>query len=95
MLRGAVSNSAKYATSSTQAAKRVGVVNNTAVSNKKDSEQSKGDLEMLGANGTQTFSTTVWKEKGSKARIDVENPNPGVRAGQIHYQDSNNKKILL
>ena len=35
---------------------------------------------------------TVWKEKGSKARIDVENPNPGVRAGQIHYQDSNNKK---
>lgn len=92
MLRGAVSNSAKYATSSTQAAKRVGVVNNTAVSNKKDSEQSKDDLEMLGANGTQTFSTTVWKEKGSKARIDVENPNPGVRAGQIHYQDSNNKK---
>ena len=71
---------------------RVNVVNNTATSNKKDSEQSKGNSEMLGANGTQTFSTTVWKEKGSKARIDVENPNPGVRAGQIHYQDSNNKK---
>ena len=71
---------------------RVNVVNNTATSNKKDSEQSKGNSEMLGANGTQTFSTTVWKEKGSKARIDVENPNPGVRAGQIYYQDSNNKK---
>ncbi|OOS03860.1 filamentous hemagglutinin [Moraxella cuniculi DSM 21768] len=50
------------------------------------------DLSLLGANGSQFPSTTVWREKGSKARIDVENPAPGVRAGQIHYQDANNKK---
>ena len=48
--------------------------------------------EMLGANGTRLDSTTVWKEQGSKARIDVENPNPGQRAGQVHYQDANNAK---
>ncbi|MGP4864048.1 hypothetical protein ACTXGK_07600 [Psychrobacter sp. T6-5] len=47
---------------------------------------------MLGANGTQTSSKTVWKEKGSKARIDVENPAPGERPGQVHYQDANNAK---
>jgi len=28
---------------------------------------------MLGANGTKIFSSTVWKENGSKARIDIEN----------------------
>lgn len=27
-----------------------------------------------------------------KERIDVENPAPGKRAGQIHYQDSSNNK---
>lgn len=50
---------------------------------------------MFGANGVQTTSKTVWKEKGSKARLDVENPNPGQRPGQIHYQDANNKKYLF
>ncbi len=29
-----------------------------------------------------------------KARIDAENPNPGKRDGQIHYQDENNTKYL-
>ncbi|WP_237179355.1 hypothetical protein [Paenibacillus sp. MMS18-CY102] len=43
----------------------------------------------------QVTSKTVWKETGSKARLDVENPNPGQRAGQIHYQDANNKKYLF
>ena len=47
---------------------------------------------MLGANGTKIFSSTVWKENGSKARIDIENPSPGKRPGQIHYQDQNNIK---
>lgn len=47
---------------------------------------------MLGVNGTRIISTTVWKEQGSRARIDVENPNPGVRPGQIHYQDAQDKK---
>ena len=44
-----------------------------------------------GANETKTARTTDWKSEG-KARIDVENPNPGQRAGQIHYQDTNNTK---
>jgi hypothetical protein len=43
---------------------------------------------MLGANGTQTTSSTVWK-KGAY-RIDVENPAPGVRPGQMHLQEQIN-----
>ncbi|QTH45383.1 hypothetical protein J4772_13800 [Cohnella sp. LGH] len=54
-----------------------------------------GEGEMFGAKGTQVTSKTVWKEQGSKARIDVENPNPGQRPGQIHYQDANNNKYLF
>lgn len=50
---------------------------------------------LFGAKGVQTTSKTIWKENGSKARIDVENPNPGQRPGQIHYQDANNKKYLF
>ncbi|MNI60343.1 hypothetical protein D3C73_1155540 [compost metagenome] len=50
---------------------------------------------MFGAKGVQTTSKTIWKENGSKARIDVENPNPGQRPGQIHFQDANNKKYLF
>ncbi|MCB9228346.1 MAG: hypothetical protein H6618_01910 [Deltaproteobacteria bacterium] len=48
---------------------------------------------MLGQNGVQTTSKTIWKGKG-KERIDVENPNPGQRPGQIHYQDNQNNKYL-
>jgi RHS repeat-associated protein len=46
---------------------------------------------MLGANGTQVTSKTLWN--GEKGRIDVENPNPGQRPGQIHYQDGSGKYI--
>jgi RHS repeat-associated protein len=46
---------------------------------------------MLGANGTQTTSKTLWEN--GKEHIDVENPNPGQRPGQIHYQDGVNKYI--
>ncbi len=48
-----------------------------------------------GQNGTQTASKTVWKEKGSSARIDVENANPGQRDGQIHYQDAKGNKYMF
>ncbi len=48
---------------------------------------------MLGENGVQTSSKTIWKGEG-KARIDVENPNPGQRPGQIHYQDNGGNKYL-
>lgn len=49
------------------------------------------DGKMLGIDGAQTASKTMWRGDG-KSRIDVENPNPGQRAGQIHYQDENNNK---
>ncbi len=49
--------------------------------------------EMLGAGGTQTASKTLWKGNG-KERIDVENPNPGQRPGQVHYQDNKNNKYI-
>ena len=42
---------------------------------------------------TQAALATVWKGEG-KNRIDVENPNPGNRAGQIHYQDNAGNKWL-
>ncbi len=48
---------------------------------------------MLGANGVQTASKTIWKGNG-KERIDVENPNPGQRPGQVHYQDNAGNKYL-
>lgn len=51
-----------------------------------------GTFHMLGEKGTKTASTTMWKEKGSSARIDVENPNPGERPGQLHYQDEKGTK---
>lgn len=46
---------------------------------------------MLGANGTQVTSKTLWQDGAE--RIDVENPNPGQRPGQIHYQDGSGKYI--
>ncbi|WP_387689755.1 DUF637 domain-containing protein [Photorhabdus sp. RM71S] len=47
--------------------------------------------QMIGANGVQVPSKTIWKGVG-KERIDVENPNPGQRAGQLHYQDNQGNK---
>jgi RHS repeat-associated protein len=41
----------------------------------------------LGSNGTKTGSTNVGK--GPQGRVDVENPNPGQRPGQIHFQPNN------
>jgi len=43
--------------------------------------------------GTQVNSKTLWKGKG-KERIDVENPNPSQRPGQIHYQDNKGGKYI-
>jgi hypothetical protein len=52
------------------------------------------DPEKFGARGTKTFSTTVFKGQGRRApRIDVENPNPGQRPGQIHFQQGKEKYL--
>jgi hypothetical protein len=40
---------------------------------------------MVGAGGTQVTSRTLLQN--ADFHIDVENPNPGVRAGQLHLQD--------
>src|SRR5205085_9628681 len=53
---------------------------NTASPNPNDPDKK----PVFGERGTQTTSTTVGKGQGW--RVDVENPNPGQRAGQIHYQ---------
>ena len=41
---------------------------------------------MMGAKGPQITSKTLWEGSDGYERIDVENPNPGKRPGQIHYQ---------
>ena len=46
---------------------------------------------IFGEKGTQTTSTTVGSGKGW--RVDVENPNPGQRPGQIHYQSGDTKLL--
>ena len=65
-----------------------------ALINAKGIKDGKGNTQqapMLGQNGVQTSSKTIWKGVG-KERIDVENPNPGQRPGQVHYQDNKNNK---
>ena len=47
---------------------------------------------MLGWGGTRVTSHTLWESEGS--HIDVENPNPGQRPGQIHFQDASGSKYL-
>jgi RHS repeat-associated protein len=47
---------------------------------------------MMGDKGTQLTSKTVWK--GQNSRLDVENPAPGERPGQLHYQDATGNKYL-
>jgi len=52
-----------------------------------------GSGNMVGQNGTQTSSTTTGRN-GRTERIDVENPNPGQRPGQIHYHEPNGTKWM-
>jgi len=46
----------------------------------------------VGTGGTRTTSTTIGSSRPNSTyyRIDVENPNPGVRAGNLHIQDGLN-----
>ncbi len=47
---------------------------------------------MLGEGGTQVTSQTLLQT--DEFHIDVENPAPGVRPGQLHLQDYNGNKYL-
>ncbi len=60
---------------------------NTASPNPNDPDKK----PVFGERGTQTTSTTVGRGQGW--RIDVENPNPGQRPGQIHYQSGDTKYL--
>jgi hypothetical protein len=44
-----------------------------------------------GENGTKVTSKTTWKN-GKTERIDVENPAPALRPGDVHYHEPNNTK---
>ena len=61
--------------------------------NARSANTTQNGSHLVGANGTKIVSHTVWSF-GKTERLDVENPNPGVRAGQIHYHDSNNQKYM-
>ena len=70
--------------------------NNKKDDKKDDKNKNKGDSEnehKIGENGTKTTSETVG-QNGKTERVDVENPNPGQRDGQIHYHDKNNVKYI-
>ncbi|MBV9304239.1 MAG: hypothetical protein JOY62_00730, partial [Acidobacteriaceae bacterium] len=51
-----------------------------------------GGSDEAGSGGTQVTSKTLWRD-GKGGRIDVENPNPQQRPGQIHYQDLTGKYL--
>lgn len=50
------------------------------------------DDALLGARGTQVTSKTLLQRE--KYRVDVENPAPGSRPGQLHLQDDAGGKYL-
>ena len=70
-----------------------GTSGHITISNGNSGDDSGTGTGMLGENGPQFASKTIWKGDGQE-RIDVENPNPGQRPGQIHYQDNNGNKYL-
>jgi RHS repeat-associated protein len=49
-------------------------------------------IGMIGSAGPQFKSKTLWESEAGE-HIDVENPAPGKRAGQIHFQDAANNKF--
>jgi hypothetical protein len=53
-----------------------------------------GGAPLLGEGGTQVTSATLLRDTGQGFRIDVENPAPGFRPGQLHLQDTAGGKYL-
>lgn len=47
---------------------------------------------MLGNKGAQFTSKTLWSDLLGR-RLDVENPNPGKRPGQVHLHDGSRKYL--
>ena len=61
--------------------------------NARGANTTQNSSHLIGTNGTKIVSHTTWS-CGKTERLDVENPAPGVRPGQIHYHDSNNQKYM-
>ena len=55
---------------------------------KEDSESE----HMLGESGTQIGGSKTTGQNGETERVDVENPAPGKRPGDVHYHEPNNTK---
>jgi RHS repeat-associated protein len=53
-----------------------------------------GGAPILVEGGTQVVSRTLQRDTGQGFRIDVENPAPGVRAGQLHLQTADGRKYI-
>ena len=54
-------------------------------------KKSKSD-HMLGENGTKVGKSITTGSNGPTERVDVENPAPGEREGNVHYHEPNNTK---
>jgi filamentous hemagglutinin len=52
------------------------------------------DDTLVGSRGVPVTSKTTWQGQNG-FRLDVENPNPGQRAGQIHIHDPNGNKYIF
>jgi len=46
----------------------------------------------VGENGTKLDGSKTTGQNGKTERVDVENPDPGGRDGDIHYHDPKNNK---
>jgi len=73
-----------------EAGKGIGNIDDTVSDAARKAEKA-SKLRMLGERGAKFTSKPVWQE--GKAHIDVENPNPGKRPGQIHYQEGKEKYL--
>lgn len=79
--------------SSTSAALPKNGASSAAAGSPDPNENNNNDDHMIGERGTKVDSKTTWRN-GKTERIDVENPNPGKRPGQIHYHDAKNNKYM-
>lgn len=46
----------------------------------------------VGENGTQLDGSKTTGKNGKTERVDVENPAPDKRDGDVHYHEPNNRK---
>lgn len=57
-----------------------------------EEEEKTKENHMIGENGTQTRGSKTTGQNGETERVDVENPAPGSRPGDLHYHEADNTK---